>query len=585
MQLTHSIALDFGRDTLPITIFAKQYDKESRFVEIVPLECGKDYTLESGVTARLQLTKPDGHTVLKTATIANSVIKVELTEQTLAVAGTAVAEIGLYKGNSLLSSQIFYIEIKRAAYNPDAPASSDEYPALIDALGKVETSVGSANSAAAAANAAATKAETAAGGADTAAGAANSAAAAANEAAEGAENVNISAAQTTTGADITVTNREGEQTTVHIDTLTAVNTWEDIKNAVRLGLGEKLFPVGYEFTTLDADTTQNIIWVVRAHDHHTAANNKLTHTMTLETKNVYSLSSGVQKAVQYDATEAFYYAEQELAAGTYNITIANQAWYTADNGKTFQFTLATAVPAGGQLVFDMTYNATLEGKSVKSYANKTTTTALETVTLTEGSEGTSLGTTNGSSPNVNHMHRAIFGSNNYAQSAVRQWLNSAAVAGSVWTPTNVFDRPASWATSYNGFMHGLPADFLAVVQPAVLACRTNSLFEVESLDGTAFAINQLYSLKADKFFLLSRPEIFGDWDSASYKDGTQLEYYNGLTATERIKRDAAGTARTAWLRSPYPSYASIARIVTSSGGVYNGNACNGYGVAPACIIA
>lgn len=585
MQLTHSIALDFGRDTLPITIFAKQYDKESRFVKIVPLECGKDYTLESGVTACLQLTKPDGHTVLKTATIANGVIKVELTEQTLAVAGTAVAEIGLYKGNSLLSSQIFYIEIKRAAYNPDAPASSDEYPALIDALGKVETSVNSANSAAAAANAAATKAETAAGGADTAAQNATSAASVANSAASGAENVNISATQTTTGADITVTNREGEQTTLHIDTLTAVNTWEDIKNAVRLGLGEKLFPVAYEFTTLDADTTQNIIWVVRTHDYHIAANNKLTHTMTLEAKNVYSLSSGAQKAVQYDATEAFYYAEQELAAGTYNITIANQAWYTADNGKTFQFTLATAVPAGGQLVFAMTYNATLEGKSVKSYANKTTTTALETVTLTEGSEGTSLGTTNGSSPNVNHMHRAIFGSNNYAQSAVRQWLNSGAAAGSVWTPTNVFDRPASWATSYNGFMHGLPADFLAVVQPAVLACRTNSLFEVESLDGTAFAINQLYNLKVDKFFLLSRPEIFGDWDSASYKDGTQLEYYNGLTATERIKRDAAGTARNAWLRSPNPSNANSARLDNSSGEVSGSSAYDGYGVAPACIIA
>ena len=183
------------------------------------------------------------------------------------------------------------------------------------------------------------------------------------------------------------------------------------------------------------------------------------------------------------------------------------------------------------------------------------------------------------------MHRAIFGSNNYAQSAVRQWLNSAAVAGSVWTPTNVFDRPASWATSYNGFMHGLPADFLAVVQPAVLACRTNSLFEVESLDGAAFAINQLYSLKADKFFLLSRPEIFGDWDSASYKDGTQLEYYNGLTATERIKRDAAGTARNAWLRSPNPSYAYIARIVYSSGEVNYISAYYGIGVAPACIIA
>jgi hypothetical protein len=134
-------------------------------------------------------------------------------------------------------------------------------------------------------------------------------------------------------------------------------------------------------------------------------------------------------------------------------------------------------------------------------------------------------------------------------------------------------------------MHGLPADFLAVVQPAVLACRTNSLFEVESLDGTAFAINQLYSLKADKFFLLSRPEIFGNWDSESYKDGTQLEYYNGLTATERIKRDAAGTARYAWLRSPSASSANYARIVSSSGEVSDNVAYDGNGVAPACIIA
>ena len=466
-----------------------------------------------------------------------------------------------------------------------AEPTPDVVQQILSAASNAEEIAQSMQPAAAAANSAAAAANSAAASANSAAASANSAAAEAAEAAEGAENINISATQTTTGADITVTNREGDQTTVHIDTLTAVNTWEDIKNAVRHGLGEKLFPVGYEFTTLDADTMQNIIWVVRAHDHHTAANNKLTHTMTLETKYVYSLSSGVQKVVQYDATEAFYYAERELAAGTYNITIANQDWYTADNGKTFQFTLATAVPAGGQLIFAMAPTATLEGKSVKSYANKATTTALETVTLTEGSEGTSLGTTDGSSPNVNHMQRAIFGSNNYAQSAIRQWLNSAAVAGSVWTPTNVFDRPASWATSYNGFMHGLPADFLAVVQPAVLACRTNSLFEVNSLDGTAFAINQLYSLKADKFFLLSRSEIFGDWDSASCKDGTQLDYYNGLTATERIKRDANGTARYAWVRSPVSLYANSTRFISSDGTLGYYVASNGYGVAPACIIA
>ena len=409
-----------------------------------------------------------------------------------------------------------------------------------------------------------------------------SAASAANTAATGAERVNISAEQTPTGANVTVTDRNGEQTTVHIDTLVAIDSWEDIKNAVRLGLGARLFPVGYEFTTYDSDQSRNIVWVVRDHDHHTAANGRLEHTMTLETKYVYSGSSGSYVSLVFDATEAFYYAESGLAEGTYHFTVANQAWYKADNGKTFQFTLAQAVPAGGQLVLSMTYNATLEGKSVKTYASANSSTVIETATITEGNGGTDLGTTDGTG-NMNYMHRSIFGSNNYAQSAARQWLNSAAAAGSVWTPTNKFDCAPSWATNQKGFMHGLPADFLAVVQPAVVPCRTNSVFEVESLDGTVFTTNQVYNL-AEKFFLLSRPEIFGDWDSSSYKDGTQLEYYEELTATERIKRDAAGSARYCWLRSPYPGNASSERFVNTDGSV-SSYARHANGVAPACIIA
>ena len=194
MQLTHSIALDFGRDTLPITIFAKQYDKESRFVEIVPLDRGKEYELESGVTARLQLTKPDGHTVLNTATVTDGIIKVELTEQTLTTAGTAIAEIGLYKGDALLSSQNFCIEIKKAAYNLDSPTSSDEYNALIDALGKIEPSVEAVTVAATAAN-------TALNAATAATENANIAATAANEAAENADSAAIAATAAATAAN------------------------------------------------------------------------------------------------------------------------------------------------------------------------------------------------------------------------------------------------------------------------------------------------------------------------------------------------------------------------------------------------
>lgn len=671
MEIKQKINLDFGRDTMPITVFAKQNDNKTRFLEITPLNSGQSYALEEGITPRLQLTKSDGHTVFNDAKIENGVIIAELTAQALAAPGVAVAEIGLYKGEELLSSQTFYIDVERAAFDKDAPASSDEYNALVDALGKIdgaavtadqaakdaaaavedatealetaETAAGTANAAAEAANAskeaadtaaenaniaannadtATTNADTAAMGARTATDAANTAKAAADaaaktantaagaantatdnantatenankaadaanaaaEAAEGAENVNISAEQTATGATITVTDREGVQTSVHIDTLTAIKTWEDVKNAVRLGLGATLFPVGYEFTTEDSVTGAVITWVVRGHDNHIAANNKLTHTMTLETKYVYGTANGTYRSFVFDATEALYYAAEELPAGTYNFTLLAGYDTTYGGGKTLSFTLTKPVPAGGVIMFPWGYQKQSTDTKISTYASNAATAAIESVAVTESADGTSLGVADGTVENLNHTHRIRYGSNNYAQSAARQWLNSDAAAGGVWAPTTVFDRPPSWNTSYSGFMLGLPADFLAVVQPAAIPCRTSSIFEVNSLDGTEFAINQVYTLK-DKFFLLSRPEIYGTWDSATYKDGTLLEFYEGLTDTERIKYDAAGSARHCWLRSPIPGNANYERIVSTSGALYSNNASFAIGVAPACIIA
>ena len=541
MQILQKIFIDFGRHTIPTTVFAKQYDSESRYIEIIPLNNGQKYELESGITATLQIVKPDEKVVISTCTISDGVITAELSKQALAVNGIATAEIALYKNTAVLSSQTFYIEIKDSAYIAGAFESSNEYNALVYALEKV------------------------------------------NVALDSAEKVNIAAEKTPTGADITVTDRTGAKTTVHIDTLTAVSTWADIRNAVRMGLGATLFPAGYEFTTVDSDTGVSVVWAVRGHDHHTPANSRLAHSMTLEMKYVYSNANGSQKAVQYDAQEALYYAADGLSAGTYHFTVANQAWFAADNGKSFQFTLAESVPAGGQVVVSATYNQTFAGKSVKTYASPSSTAVIETTTLAEGNGGTSLGTTNGEG-NINHLHRIVLGSNNYAQSAARQWLNSAAAAGSVWAPTNKFDRAPSWATTYNGFIHSLPADFLAVVEPAVIPCRTNSIFECASLDGTEFTVNQVYELK-DKFFLLSRPEIYGSWDSATYKDGELLDYYEGLTNAERRKYDNVGSVRYAWLRSPFPSSADFARIVYSDGSLDSYSAYNSYGVAPACIIA
>ena len=180
MQIISKIYLDFGRSTLPITVFAKQYDQESRFVEIAPLNLGQPYELEDGVTARLQVTKADSTQVINDATITDGKIYAELTAQALAAEGVAVAEIALYKNASLLTSQSFYIEVKSSAYNLDKVKSSDEYKSLIEAF-------------------------------------------------NAADNLNAWVEQTATGATIYVTDRYGVTHSAHIDTLSSINGWDDIK--------------------------------------------------------------------------------------------------------------------------------------------------------------------------------------------------------------------------------------------------------------------------------------------------------------------------------------------------------------------
>ena len=414
----------------------------------------------------------------------------------------------------------------------------------------------------------------AAGRAENAYTAATNAASAANTAAAGAAHVDISAEQTATGATITVTDRDGVETEVHIDTLTAISTWNDVRNAVRLGLGAQLFPPGYEFEVACPNCNYTIPFVVRGHDTILVKNNKLAHAMILEHKYVYGHNGAAYSAVQFDAPEALFYAEEGLTAGTYHFN------WNDSNGLSvgdYQFTLASGIPPHGQITINTS------ARTVTTYASVGATTAIESnVQLSQGTGGTDLGTTG--SGNLNHVHRILGGNNNYAQSAARQLINSAEAAGDVWAPVSKFDRPPSWATSLEGFAHVLDPEFLAVVETAAIPCRTSNVFEAASLDGTQFTTASTYTLY-DKFFLLSRPEIFGDWDSSSIKDGVQLEYYVGLSNAERIRRDKNGSARDCFLRSPYPGHASIVRDLNSGGVLGSGIASNSYGVAPACIIA
>ena len=340
--------------------------------------------------------------------------------------------------------------------------------------------------------------------------------------------------------------------------------WYGIAKLVYGGNAASSLPVGTALSTIKGDYKYQ--WDVV---HHGTVNGKPA---------MFLLMHNVLGGMMQDNSEALYYAETQLNAGTYNFTIP-AGWndgYGA--GKTFQFTLTQNVPAGGVLMFPWSWQVQASTVKVSSYSSRTSTTAIETVSVTEGSGGTSLGTADGKSTNLNHIQRCYYGSNNIKESALRQWLNSSATKGNFWTPQTKFDRPPSYANTLDGFLTTLPDDFKAVVKKRDKKVNTNNVFEVND------TLNSYYTI-SDKFWLASRYNVYGTEEVSSVAtDDVFFDYYNGASNTDRIKYDSSGVAWWWWLHTPYAGYASLVRGVYTDGSLNSHNAIYGHGVAPACVI-
>lgn len=322
------------------------------------------------------------------------------------------------------------------------------------------------------------------------------------------------------------------------------------------------------------ETASSLVWDVLGIDCDTPADSQFTHSVTL---GLHDCLAGLQ----FDAREALFYFEEGLAAGTYNFTVKAHSWVSGDVNKTFQFTLTQAIPAKGQLVLQVAYNVTIAGSTAKTYSSSTSTTEIETVTITEGSGGTSLGDVNNAiSGGTNSLQRGLTGNNRYSQSAMRQYLNSNAAAGSVWTPKNVWDRAPSWATTTAGFLNGMDEDFLSVIGEVTKRTALNTVSDGGGYEDTI-----------EKFFLLSRSEVYGG-NEVTGGEGAAYPYYSdysdlGSAGTgndsNRIKY-RSGSAQYWWLRSPNAGNASRVRLVCTTGDISINSAGSSYGVAPACCI-
>ena len=316
------------------------------------------------------------------------------------------------------------------------------------------------------------------------------------------------------------------------------------------------------------ETASHIVMDVLGIDCERPVDTTRTHSLTLGMHYTFT-------GVQFSNSQALFVLPNGLATGSYSFTIGNYDVAYGGNA-TYYFTITQAIPAGGQIVFGWSYNTQASTCKISTFASPTATTAIESnisVSTTAISGATNLGTCDNGALvetgdiHINNISRARYGSNNFPQSAFRQWANSDKAKGSVWTSQSEFDRPPSWATTLDGFLHGLDPELVKclgkVKKTTVLnnVCDGGGSVETEE---TCFAIS------------------LGELGVNGYSvEGAQYPYFKNLlggtiadwsTHKELIKTNPSGSPQYWWLRSPYTGNALNTRNVYTSGGVSTSNA-------------
>ena len=314
------------------------------------------------------------------------------------------------------------------------------------------------------------------------------------------------------------------------------------------------------------------------------------------------------QGVQFDQNEAFYVVPAAgLGAGTYHFTIGNNWGSNVVKDKVYQFTLTESYAEGDllQLGKENSETSELTGTApanwrVRTYKASGSTpaglaaTPTEVLTLSEGSDGTDLGTlsadTKYGTAGINNMHRSAYGYNRWSQSGIRQWLNSGAAAGSWWAPQNPYDRRPDQLATLRGFMAGFDEAFLNIVKPVKVTTALNT-----TSDSLIGASEDTY----DTFFPASLEQEYIVPQAAGV-EGAYWEYWKrrlGLSSPQvqstpgtnafhiRYAYDSKAAAQSCRLRSAHRGSANNTWFVNTSGNASNNNAAtNAQRCAPACVI-
>ena len=266
-------------------------------------------------------------------------------------------------------------------------------------------------------------------------------------------------------------------------------------------------------------------------------------------------------SMQFDAKEAKWAASDgsQLPAGKYKISstlsfTATQPFYCAAPSNTALSTSVTVTTYGAN-------RAQVE----------TGLAIVEDVTDCDG-DLTASGC-------ENHNDRVNYGSNNYMESAIRQYLNGTGAGW--WSPQTKWDlRPSNY--SGTPFMHGIDPAFLDILSEENKVWKDNT-------NGT-YGNTGSHNL-TDKFFLLCSRDVNFSTDADESSSALDL-FKGGLSAADNssdqnaLRKKIVGSSYGYWwLRTAYRGYVHDAIYVNTTGNRNNHHANYSIGVVPACIIS
>ena len=313
--------------------------------------------------------------------------------------------------------------------------------------------------------------------------------------------------------------------------------------------------------------------------------------------------------VQFDQNEGFYVVPAGgLAADNYYFSMAN-AWGTnVVKDKIYQFTTTEAYAEGdiwqiGKADSEIsalpdtapanwrirTYKAS--GSTPASMAASPTET-LELTDVNSGT-GTNLGALSSATlygtSGLNNMQRAGYGYNRWGQSALRQFLNSAAAAGSWWSAKNPYDRrPVELATK-RGFMAGFDEAFLSIINPVKVTTALNTVSDT-GIGASEDTYDTFFPASLEQEYIAPQASgVEGDyWEYWKQRLGLASPQVTGSGGTNafhiRYGYDAKTTAQYVRLRSALRGNASYAWSVSTTGSASSIGATTAYRPAPACVI-